>query len=137
MKKIVDIPNDKKYIGYIWMSDSDCPLEFHNPTVLNRELSIDENDNPFIIEGQLYCKEEGGFEKSYSIKYTDGAYIVTEYDLNEFHRDKASIKFFIPNRIKASKLKFEQYWKSEPDELCEGMEVFNPGPLVFVGFEYK
>ena len=140
MKELSDIPKEREYIGYLWMSDCECPLEFHNPTVLEKELSIDNNVNPFIVEGQLYCKE-GDIEMSYSIKYVDNNYFVTEYDLNMIRQnyvldDMKLIKTFIPNRIQASKIKFAQYWKEEPDVLCEGMPVLVPGPFVFVGFEY-
>ena len=140
MKQILDIPKDKKYVGYLWMSDCKYPLEFRDPTDLRDKLSINETCNPFIIEGQLYCKEADGYEKSYSIKYVDGRYLVVEYDLNEIRKnfvlnDMKHIETFIPNRIKASKLKFAQYWKAVTDELCEGMDVLIPGPFVFVGFE--
>lgn len=124
------------------MSDSEYPVEFHNPTMISDQLSVDEKSNPFIIEGQLYCKENEVYEKSYSIRYMDGEYVVTVYDLNEMREnfvqdDMKLIKTFIPNRIQASKLKFAQYWKAVPDDLCEGMPVLNPGPFVFIGFEYK
>lgn len=142
MKKITDIPKDKKYIGYLWMSDQKYPTEFREPTMLEEELSIDEKTNPFIIEGQLYCEEESGLKKSYSIKYVDGEYWVTEYDLNKLKTrkdfvldDMKQVKSFIPNRFQVSKLTFAQYWQeSKPDELCEGMKVLIPGPFVFIGF---
>ena len=33
------------------------------------------------------------------------------------------------------KLCFVQFWKEEPDPLCENMNVLRPGKIVFVGFE--
>ena len=140
MKKLTDIPHDRKYVGYLWMSDSVSPKIYSDPTSLEQELLIREDENPFIVEGQLYCKDKDGFEKSYHIKYIDGEYWVAEYDLNEIRakadpNDQGVVKSFISNRMQCSKLKFEQYWEAVPDELCEGMEVLNPGPFVFVGFE--
>lgn len=145
---INEIPIDKKYIGYLWLSDNPQPQEYHTPTDLKDVLKdFSETINPFIIEGQLCCKEIDSNQKittykSYSIKYVDGQYIVIEYDLTKVPdgwvvNDEQQFKKFIPNRLQSSKMVFIQYWEPEEDELCENMKMLKPGPLVFVGFEYK
>jgi CRISPR type III-associated protein (TIGR04423 family) len=130
--KISAIPKDEKYTGYLWMSDQTHPQEYHSQGISN-DFAITEQSNPFIIEGQLFCKDTN---KSFSIKYVDGEQIVIEYDLNNVPTnwvcDKE--KEYIPNRISASKIVFRQYWKPEKDEFCEGMEVLVPAAYVFVGF---
>lgn len=152
---INEIPIDKKYIGYLWLSDNPQPKEYHTPTDL-KDVFKDFSDttNPFIIEGQLCCKEIDQNQKitiykSYSIKYADGQHIVIECDLTKIPdswvvNDERQFKRFIPNRLQASKIVFIQYWKPEEENTinkeelsCLGMPVFAPGPLVFVGFEYN
>ena len=148
---IMDIPKDLNYEGYLWMSDSKLPTVFANANLESQKLNtsvqdksikfneIDDASNPFIIEGQLFCKDTN---KSYSVKYIDGKHIVVEYDLNKkpekWVSDKKD-KTFIPHRIEGvSKLKFSQFWKPviDIDNLCERMAVLQPAALVFVGFEY-
>lgn len=136
---ITEIPKGQEYIGYIWMSDSKESKEYHNPAAIDLLEKMTDVSNPFIVEGQLYYEKEN---KSYSIKYVDGEHIVNEYDLGNKPKelivdDLRQIKKFIPNRLKASKIVFIQYWKPEKDALCDDMETLVPGPLVFVGFEYE
>ncbi len=135
---ITEIPKLKKYIGYIWMSDKDHPKEYNTPIVIEEDLKVTDQSNPFIIEGQLYCSDDN---TSYSIKHVDGEHYVYEYDLGNLPKDwaelrKEDIKRFITNRLKASKIAFHQYWIKETDPLCNNSNVLVPGPMVFVGFEY-
>jgi len=135
-----------EYIGYLWLSNSQTPIEYHNPSEISTSMeNIADDSNPFIVEGQLYSKDAN---KSYSIKYVDGRHIVVEYDLNRIPGDwesdeKDDLKKFIPNRLKASKIVFRQYWELRVDEFCgkddscEGMQVYQPAAFVFVGFEYE
>lgn len=129
--KIKDIPQDINYEGYLWMSDSDTPQMVNLGGIL-KEMS-DEN-NPFIVEGQLYAKNEG---LSFSIRYVDGKHVVVSYDLNAGD-DCYDEKSFVANRLSnVSRILFRQYWKAQQDELCEGMAVLVPAGFVFVGFEYS
>jgi len=147
-----DIDIDLVYEGYLWRSDSKEPTFLNGTTLGSLQLvtsnsgkqitfeEISNENNPFIIEGQLYSKDAN---LSYSIKYVDGKHYVIQYDLNKLPNDwvfdeKNDLKKFVENRMKGiSKLKFRQYWKPEPDtdNLCEGMEALVPAGLVFVGFE--
>ncbi|KAA6329355.1 hypothetical protein EZS27_021834 [termite gut metagenome] len=131
-QKLSDIiPNDRNYTGYLWMSDEQTPKTYCNQPI-DKELERTDNQNPFIIEGQLYCEEK---QLSYNIKYVDGKYMVTAYNLETFKNEIFDEKEYIPNRIPASHIIFKQYWKQKADELCENMEVLIPGAFVFVGFE--
>ena len=152
-KKIDDltqIPKDNEYEGYLWMSDSEKPTVLKNEKLESLKLvirdssrtitfnEISNTSNPFIVEGQLYCKPES---LSYSIKYVDGKHLVIEYDLKNAPAGFDE-KRFIPNRMDdVSRLKFQLYWKVEPDEtgesLCEGMGTYVPAAYVFVGFIKK
>ncbi len=120
--------NKSKYEGYLWYSDKP------NPEVLNGnefEIELYSEQNPFLIEGQLF---DG--KKSISIKYVDGQYFVKEFtiDPNDFNNKDYKIKEFISNEMDSKKLKFLQFWREEPDPLCDGMNVLTPAELVFLGF---
>lgn len=121
------------YEGYLWYSNA------QSPQVIDKEefeLTINDNHNPFIVEGQL-CDVHN--RHSISIKFVDGQYIINEYDFTEddFSNPEIEIevKTFLSNRMGGKKLQFLQYWKAEKDPLCEHMEVLQSAELVFVGFK--
>jgi CRISPR type III-associated protein (TIGR04423 family) len=118
-----------KYSGYIWKSDQKEP-----EVIIEKEpeFSFDDNQNPFVVEGFLF---DG--KTSYSIRYVDGKHIVNDFPLAKMPKEYTE-QLFIPSFKKGvTELKFRQYWKPEPDPLCEGMEVLKPAQLVFVGFNKK
>jgi CRISPR type III-associated protein (TIGR04423 family) len=126
-----EIPIDCKYEGYLWKSDADAPLPFINKTL---PPWIDETANPFIIEGNLYNAAK---DISYSIRYVDGEYLVHSFEMQGSVMARTD-KRFLKNRIDGIEyLYFRQYWKPEPDEFCENMEVLKPSANVFVGFNHK
>lgn len=116
-----------KYQGYIWFSDSAEPYVKEG----EYEIDIEDDVNPFIIEGQLYDTEA---KISYSIKYADGKHICVKYVLSELQGEFRE-QTFCSNKMHGRKLKFREYWKAVPDPLCEGMEVLQMSGNVFVGFE--
>lgn len=123
---------DKKinYEGYLWMSDSSTPILLNNEII---KLDLD-SLNPFLIEGQLYDKVNN---KSYSIKYIDGESIVKEFNINQLEKEfgRPTLQRFASNRMGNKQLNFSQYWKTQPDELCDGMEIQKPAAIVFTGFK--
>ncbi len=128
--KVNSIENNGKYVGYIWKSNEKTPKVFNGDIF---DESLDNNDNPFIIEGQLYDEERA---VSYSIKFVDGEYLINKFEVNSNELGEFVMKTFYANRIKGhKKLCFRQYWRSEKDEFCENMEVLQPKELVFVGFK--
>lgn len=131
---VKEININKDYQGYVWMSDQSQPDVFDCDT--ERLLVLDNNKNPFVIEGQLYNKTSN---KTFSIKYVDGEYIVVQYNVTE--DDIKNANSYFPNRM-AKKLRFSQRWevmknnecKENGDDYCENMPVLEPTGLVFVGF---
>lgn len=118
------------YDGYIWMSDEQSPKVLLGEMP---ELNLDAHCNPFVIEAQLYCKENN---VSYSIRYVDGEYIINKYDLTESADYEE--KLFVPARMpEIQTLKFRQYWKEENVKNCYNWTTLKPGKLVFAGFERK
>lgn len=120
-----------KYQGYLWYSNDKKPHIINNEEF---EIEKSETENPFIIEGQLYDKAK---RVSYSIKFVDGEYIIKEYRLDDLKDADYTEQTFYANRRDDKRLLFYQYWKEEPDGLCEGMKVLQPAELVFVGFKNK
>ena len=118
------------YEGYLWYSDAAEPVLYDHKEL---DLEINDNANPFIIEGQLYdCARM----RSISIKFVDGEYICSTYDVNplDFNRADVELKVFHSNRMEGRKLRFLQYWEEKEDCFCEGMKVLTPSKQVFVGF---
>lgn len=124
------------YQGYLWYSNEDRPDVYLDKEV--EEIILDEKENPFIVEGQLFRQDESG-KYSYNIKYIDGEYFALLYKLNDLKDVEKSCHFFLPNRMKnVVGLNFEQYWRPVLDvENCEGMNVLQPAEFVFVGFKVK
>lgn len=116
-----------KYEGYLWCSNK------VTPRIIDEEFSIqlDENVNPFIVEGWLRNDE-----KAISIKYIDGEYLVNEYKFDELNqlKNKTTHEFLPSFKKGIEKLCFTQYWRPVEDENCEGMEVLQPAEFVFTGF---
>ena len=130
--KISNIPQSK-YSGYIWRSGSTNPDYFESKEFLE---PLDDKGNDFIVEAQLW---DGSAKSSISVKYVDGRYIALKYDnvdvktIEESKPDDADIVEYYANRMPGYKLKFIQYWDSDEDPLCLGMQVLQPGAIVFVG----
>lgn len=138
-----------KYEGYLWWSDNKKPIVYYGKDVLS--LQFDDNDNPFIIEGNLWDAES---RISIYIRYVDGRHIIRRTcvtkdelrginDSNLDFNDKSyplvatTIKEFIAHRIPSvKKLRFLQYWETSTDyeNMCEGMVALQPSKLVFIGF---
>jgi CRISPR type III-associated protein (TIGR04423 family) len=125
--------NNKLYDGYLWYSDQKTPEVFEQKAW--DESMLDENVNPFVIEGQLYDSEN---LVSYSVKYVDGKYIIKKYQLKstDFNNVDIDILDLKAHRMGEGRvLQFLQYYREEEDSLCEGMKVLQPAEKVFVGFK--
>lgn len=119
--------------GYLWWSDQEEP-ELYDEKAL--DVSLDETKNPFVVEGQLYDKEE---KESYSIKYVDGQYLIKTYkvEASDFTNKENETKKFLSNRMGGRWLEFLRYWEEKKDENCMNMPVLTFTKNVFVGFKEK
>ena len=131
-----------KYEGYLWYSNEKKPMVFDGSEPVP-EMNLDEEKNPFIIEGNLW--DEDG-RNSIMIRYVDGEYIVRRTKVKEEELSRAysqayesgspTLKKYLAHRIEGVKcLCFLQYWQAEPDDMCEKMCVLRPSKLVFIGFD--
>ena len=135
----ISINETYQYEGYLWMSDQEEPKVFENqPVALPRE-----DDNPFVVEGQLFNKKHG---LSYSIKYVDGEYIIQEYTVTEADKNNPNNekKAYLSNRMGGRWLQFLRYWEEILDEdnykdvaNPEGLPVLTQTKNVFIGFKEK
>lgn len=125
--------NIKNCEGYLCWSDQQIPQVYQNDAL---DICLDEATNPFVVEGQLYDKE---CRQSYSIKYVDGQYLITKYNVAEwdFANPDNERKYFFSNRMDGRWLKFLRYWEEKEDENCMGMPVLTFTKNVFVGFKEK
>lgn len=118
-----------KYEGYLWYSNAQIPELLFGE---EKEILLEDNKNPFVIEGWL---TDG--KKSIQIKYIDGKHLVKQYDLEALNGAGvlSEPKFYLPSFNGVSGLHFEQYWRPEVDVMCDDMQVLQPAEFVFVGFE--
>lgn len=132
MKKTIE----GNYEGYLWMSDATKP-EMLEPDEAS-EIVLDDNANPFVIEGELY---DAGKGESVSVRFVDGRYIIKSFQVtaDDLSGSKqVTVKTYIAQRMPGiEKLKYLQYWEKVNDPLCEGMETLQPTDLVFVGLKKK
>ena len=119
--------------GYLWWSDLQEPKIYNGEAL---DISLDETKNPFVVEGQLYDKKEN---KSYSIKYVDGKYLINIYkvETSDFTNKDNELKNYLSNRMGGRWLKFLRYWEEKKDENCINMSVLTFTKNVFVGFKEK
>ena len=119
--------------GYLWWSDQQEPKVFEGQSI---DQCLDETQNPFVVEGLLYDKEE---KKSYSIKYVDGQYLIKKYkvEVGDLTNKDYESKSFLSNRMGDHWLKFLRYWEEKEDENCMNMPVLTFTKNVFVGFKEK
>lgn len=125
---IDDIDFDLTYEGYIWYSNKTCPEIIDN---IDRSLFT---DLPFIIEGNLYSREN---EISISIKNIDGQYLVKQWSLKDLPKDQITTQTFIAHNLGGeNKIEMIQFWEeSAEDSLLEGMRTLIPSWRAFVGFK--
>ena len=117
--------------GYIWKSDQQKPEAIEGKPF---NKTFDETQNPFIVEGLLYDKDE---LMSYSIKFIDGKYLIikNKVEKDDFTCSDNEEKCYLSNRLGNRWLRFLRYWEVDPDPLCEDMDVLKLTKNVFVGFK--
>lgn len=135
MKQInIEELKDREFDGYYWLSNEKKPRALAGDALKElNEKFLKKDINPFIVEAMLVDKKAN---KSYTIRNVDGKTLVYEYDLPKGEDDTHTKMSFIANRMgNAGKLVFFQEWEKREDPMCEGMEVMEPGALIFAGFE--
>lgn len=119
--------------GYLWWSNQQEPNVYQEEPI---DICLEATQNPFVVEGQLYDKEE---KKSYSIKYVDGQYFIKKYEVEteDLTHPDYEIMSYLSNRMDGRWLKFLRYWEEVKDDNCMGMNVLKFTKNVFIGFKEK
>ncbi|MBC6995247.1 TIGR04423 family type III CRISPR-associated protein [Neolewinella lacunae] len=129
-RRILDqIPTGNQYEGYLWYSDKDKPAVFQPGKDFTDDFSP--TTIPFIVEGWLYDREN---QKSYAIRYLDGQYLRTEYDLAA--TEEAPIEYQAHDLQPITHFKVVEHWSPEEDENCAEMEVLRHAWTAFAGFAH-
>lgn len=131
--KIIDIPIDNKYDGFLWMSNSKEPIE------LDREAlpaSFGKDCNPFVVEGELWDSDN---KRSYSIHQAGNITVCQKFDVNDsdFNDINVDDRVYASHRMKHHGLHFLEYWEPTVSEACLGMKSLEMKKRVFVGFKDK
>lgn len=124
---VAKIPAGKQYEGYFWKSNTEKPMVFHPGDDFKDDFEA--AAIPFIVEGWLYDTQTN---KSYAIRYLDGQYVRTEYDLAT---PKAHpITYQAHDLQPITHFQVVEHWAPEEDENCARMEVLRHAWTAFAGF---
>lgn len=120
------------YEGYLWYSDQASPVIYDGDNKLTH-LELDDESNPFVVEGQLYDREK---DLSYSIRYADGRYTVAVCT----HEERTSAadcrqEYYLRKRMDGRVLCLLELWQEEADQACANMNVLRLKRIVFNGFK--
>lgn len=124
---ICDIPRDRRYSGYIWMSNATAPIVLCNDIIPDELAS---GINPFIVTAELYCPSS---KDSFHIQQVGGKTLCSHFEVldSDFEQQELKIYKFVGDK----KLRFLEYWEEEAAEACLEMQTLVFKRRVFVGFE--
>lgn len=124
---ICDIPRNRKYSGYIWMSNATAPIVLCNDIIPD---DLANGTNPFIVTAELYCPSS---KDSFHIQQVGGKTFCSHFEVleSDFEQQELKIYKFVGDK----KLRFLEYWEEQADEACLGMQTLVFKRRVFVGFE--
>ena len=124
---------DRKYIGYIWMSDAPLKNKLNDEELPSWD-DIHENNN-FIWEANLYEKDK----LSLSIKQVNNQWLVSEINWEitlEENQGELIENVYLSTGLKGEKnILVKEAWLIEKDEYCCNMEVLKPAWKAFCGFQ--
>ncbi len=136
MKHTID---SAKYQGYLWYSDKLRPEVYLGDEIIP-QIILDDSDNPFVVEGNLYDKESN---KSICIKYMDGRHYITVYDFEALENEPDSVleveSYLTNSRINRAKecsiSVYKRIWYAEADKLNDDWKALRPSGFAFAGFK--
>lgn len=122
----------RKYIGYVWMSDKEEPIVLEQPTEFDfSSIGV----NPFVQEALLFSEEEN---ISVMVRHT-GEYYISEFELGNFPNEYELVeKQYYPHKklgFKDTRVCISQLWLPKKDDNCEEMEVLTLKAHIFTGFK--
>ena len=121
----------KSYEGYVQFSDE--PLRKCDVFEGLQDIKLTPTKG-FVYEAH-FCNAQ----KSIMIRQQNAEWVVSQTAISDI--DEKDIEYFalekttLLTNVKSNWVKMAQIWKSEADELCDGMEVMKLQKVVFAGFE--
>ena len=129
--KVIDYINSlEDYRGYVQFSHR--PLE-------QKDIFEDRDPKVQDEEGFVYEAHFCNGQNSIMIRQQNAEWVVSETDISDV--DEKDMEYFalekttLLTNVKSNWVRMAQIWKSEADELCDGMEVMKLQKVVFAGFE--
>lgn len=119
-----------KYEGYLWRSDSPTPEVIDGSA--ETEITLIDEDNPFVVEGQLWDKVQN---RSIAIRYAGGHYCIAETTVTPEQFQEPTVCYIAHRMAGIKGLKFLRIWTEQNSKYCEDMPVMTLQNTVFVGFE--
>jgi len=128
-----DIPTHH-YEGYYWLSNASEPAVVESESLDLSEFETDGKPcNPFIVESNLYCSEEG---ISISVRHSDGCYLISLIEWSGPQECELNVRSFRGHAgFGDRRLRFREAWIKKEDEFCENLPVLVPAVIGFIGFE--
>jgi CRISPR type III-associated protein (TIGR04423 family) len=126
-RTVAQIPPGNQYEGYLWYSDAQKPIVYQPGKAFQDDFVA--SAIPFVVEGWLYHQVAN---KSYAIRYLDGKYIRTEYDLSV--AEKEMVTYQAHDLQPITQFRVKEYWAPEEDPNCDYMEVLRHTWTAFAGF---
>lgn len=131
MEKITiqDIDFSLNYEGYYWYSNRKKPVLVENEPITADIFT----PMPFIVEGNLYCKNTN---TSIAIKNIDGEYYIHRVNLSDFSLAQCHKQQYIAHDLpNITHIEMCEYWaESASEPLLAGMTTLVPAWSAFVGF---
>jgi len=128
-KEVVEYINTKlqEYEGYVQFSHR--PLDKERDLFYNEKKVEVQDEEGFIYEAH-FCNGK----TSVTIKQINDGWSISKTDISDV--PDSDIESYI-SKVEGFnyKVKMAQIWESEPDPLCEGMDVKKLKKVVFAGFE--
>jgi len=120
----------KGYEGYVQFSD----IHLRECDIFEgfQDISITPTDG-FVYEAHFANKNE-----SIMIRQQNAQWLISKTDIANI--EKKDMELYALEKtthlkdVKSSWIKMAQIWKSESDELCDGMDVMKLNKVVFAGF---
>ena len=129
--EVIDYINSlEDYRGYVQFSHR--PLE-------QKDVFEDRDPKVQDEEGFVYEAHFSNAQNSIMIRQQNAVWVVSETAISDI--DEKDMEYFslektaLLKSVNSNWVKMAQIWKSEADELCDGMEVMKLQEVVFAGFE--
>ena len=114
-------------------------VQFSHRALEQKDVFEDKNPTLQDEEGFVFEAHFSNGKESIMIRQQNAVWVVSETAISDI--DEKDMEYFalekttLLTNVKSNWVKMAQIWKSEADELCDGMKVMKLQKVVFAGFE--